>query len=439
MTANLFGTDGIRGTAGEFPLDEATLVKLGRVMGSLAPDARIVVGRDTRESGAAIECHLASGMARKARFHSAGVIPTPGLAYLTRTLGFHFGIMISASHNPYRDNGIKIFDRHGEKIPIGLQNKISAGLDAMKRAAPGRPMITAIDDHPGYMDFLLANGRDLRPGKTGIVMDCANGAAARTAPALFRRLGLKPLANHCHADGRNINAGCGSTCPQTLADIVIRKGSDLGMAFDGDADRIIFADREGQILSGDHALYVMAEYLRRSEPRFNGRVVGTVMSNLGLEKALGAMGIGFLRTSVGDSQVYRQMKKSRSILGGEPSGHIILRHVQTTGDGLLAALFFMKALAFLGWSAADVRRRLELFPQQTVNIPVRRKKNLAGWGMLARAERDFTAKHGSQARLLIRYSGTEPLVRIMMEARDMETIGKNLPFFKKLIQDEIGV
>ena len=439
MTANLFGTDGIRGTAGEFPLDETTLIKLGQVIGSLAKSPRIIIGRDTRESGATIETHLARGLAKTAHVYSSAVIPTPGLAFLTRKMGFHFGVMISASHNPYRDNGIKLFNRLGEKISTALQNRISAGLGAVNSAAPGKPLITRVDSTPAYLDFLLASGRGLDPGKIRIAMDCANGAASLTAPDLFRRLGLSVSVSHNHGDGRNINAGCGSTCPQTLAKFVVREKADLGLAFDGDADRIIFADREGQILTGDHVLYVLAKYLRRSEPRFNGRVVGTVMANLGLEKALAADGIEFLRTDVGDSSVYRQMKKSGAILGGEPSGHIILKHVQTTGDGLLTGVFFMKALDFLGWSALDVSRRLHLYPQKTVNIRIRHKKHLGRWNRLAQAEKEFAGKYGSQARLLIRYSGTEPVIRVMMEARNMDIIEEHLPFFQTFIQNEIGV
>jgi phosphoglucosamine mutase len=438
MAGNLFGTDGIRGTAGEFPLDEVTLIKLGQLIGNLASNPRIVIGRDTRESGAAIENHLARGLAKKAQIYSSGVIPTPGLAYLTRKLGFHFGIMISASHNPYRDNGIKIFNCRGEKISAGLQNKISSELGKAKKIATGKPVINSIDQFPGYMDFLHANGLNLTPGKTRLVLDCANGAASLTAPTLFRRLGLNPCINHARPNGKNINADCGSTYPQTLKNLVIREKADLGMAFDGDADRIIFVDQEGQILTGDHALYVMAQYLRCSEPRFNCQVVGTVMANLGLEAALAAKGIEFLRTDVGDSRVYRQMKKSGAILGGEPSGHIILKHLQTTGDGLLAALFFLKALDFFKWSSSDVRRQLSLYPQQTINIRVRHKKNLARWEALARAKKEFAGKHGSQARLLIRYSGTEPMIRIMVEARDMGVIENELPFFTALIQNEIG-
>jgi phosphoglucosamine mutase len=438
MTGNLFGTDGIRGMAGEFPLDEVTLIKLGQVIGSLAVNPKIAIGRDTRESGVAIENHLVCGLAKKAQIYSSGVIPTPGLAYLTRKLGFHFGIMISASHNPYRDNGIKIFNRRGEKISASLENKISAELGTKKKITPGQPVISQMDHYPGYMNFLLANGRDLKPGKTRIVLDCANGAASLIAPALFRRLGLDTLVRHDHADGRNINAACGSTCPQTLKNIVIKAKADLGIAFDGDADRIIFADHEGQILTGDHVLYVMAHYLRRSEPLFNCQVVGTVMANLGLEKALAAKGIDFVRTDVGDSHVYRQMKKRGAILGGEPSGHIILKHLQTTGDGLLAAIYFLKALNYFRWSSSDVRRQLRLFPQQIINIPIRRKKNLGHWKTLTQAKNEFQKRHGSLARLLIRYSGTEPMIRIMMEAQDMGVIQNKLPFFISLIQNEIG-
>jgi len=439
MTANLFGTDGIRGLAGEFPLDEETLIRLGHVIGSLAANPRIVIGRDSRESGVAIERHLAGGLAKKAEIYCSGVIPTPGLAYLTRKMGFHFGIMISASHNPYRDNGIKIFNRRGEKISNRLEIKISAGLHAAKKTAPAKPVIHSLDHDSGYMDFLLANGRNLKPGKTRIVMDCANGAASMIAPDLFRRLGFNPLVNHDQANGKNINADCGSTCPQTLKNLVIRSKADLGMAFDGDADRIIFADNESQILTGDHTLYALAHYLQRSEPLFNGQVVGTVMANLGLEKALFAKGIKFLRTDVGDRHVFRQMIKRRAILGGEPSGHIILKHLQTSGDGLLAAIFFLKAMEYFNWSSSDVRRQLCLFPQQIINIPVKLKKNLVHWKSLVQAKKEFGEKHGSQARLLIRYSGTESLIRIMMEARDMSVIKNQLPFFTSLIKNEIGV
>ncbi|MBN2399065.1 MAG: phosphoglucosamine mutase [Candidatus Aminicenantes bacterium] len=438
MTGCLFGTDGIRGLAGAFPLDETTLVKLGHNIGSLAANSKVIIGRDTRQSGATIEKQLARGLAKKARVYSCGVIPTPGLAFLTRKLGFKFGIMISASHNPFHDNGIKIFNHRGEKISNVLENKISARLKSVQKTDTGKTKITSINPSPEYMEFLQANGRGLMPGKTTIALDCANGAASLIAPELFRRLGLNIRTSHARPNGKNINAGCGSTYPQTLSKLVLAEKADLGVAFDGDADRAIFADTEGQILTGDHALYVMAHYLRHQEPRFNCRVVGTVMTNLGLETALAAQGMRLIRSGVGDSQVYRQMKKYGAILGGEPSGHIILKHMHSSGDGMLTALFFIKALEFFGWSSLDVRRQLPLYPQQIINIPVHHKKDLAGWKTLVYAQKEFTEKYGSEARLLIRYSGTEPLIRIMMEARDMGIIENKMPFFTSLIQNEIG-
>lgn len=439
MTGGLFGTDGIRGTAGAFPLDEVTLEKLGGVIAALAAGRKIIIGRDSRESGAAIEAHLARGLGRMVEIHSCGIIPTPGLAFLTRRLGFHFGIMITASHNPYQDNGIKIFNRRGEKISAGMESRIGAEMKTARKIVGSSPVIHALDRGREYLDFLIANGSDLQPGNLRIVVDCANGAAAAIAPALFRRLGLNARIRYASPDGMNINAGCGSTCPENLQALVRKENADLGMALDGDADRVVFADAQGEILSGDHALFLLAQYLRRSEPRFNDRVVGTVMTNLGLETALAARGMTLTRSAVGDSQVSRGMKQCGAILGGEPSGHIILKHVQTTGDGLLAALFFLKALAYFSWSGLDVRRQLSLFPQRVVSIRVRQRKNLVRWKALDQAKKEFAQKHGDRARLLIRYSGTEPLVRIMMEARDQEVIESTLPYFTALIQNEIGV
>jgi phosphoglucosamine mutase len=439
MSRALFGTDGIRGRAGAFPLDEATLVGLGRVISGLAAGRKVLIGRDGRESGAAIEAQLARGLGRRVQVHSCGLVPTPGLAFLTRTLGFHFGIMITASHNPYADNGIKIFDRRGEKISAAMERRIGAALKTAGRRAGAAPVVRAVDPGHEYLDFLAAAGRGLKPDNLRIVVDCANGAAAAIAPALFRRLGLDARVRHARPDGRNINAGCGSTCPQTLARLVREENADLGLALDGDADRVIFADSRGGILDGDHALFVLGLFLQRSEPRFNGRVIGTVMTNLALESALAARGMTLQRADVGDSQVARLMRRGGAILGGEPSGHIILRHVHSTGDGLLASLFFMKALSRLGWSGLDARRRLLLFPQRVVNVPVSRRRDLARWTALLRAREEFAARHGDRARLLIRYSGTEPLVRIMMEARDVRVIEADLPRFTALIQDEIGV
>jgi phosphoglucosamine mutase len=438
MKDNLFGTDGIRSTAGAYPLDETSLPKLGAAIAALIPRSRVLIARDTRESGPAIEAQLNSGLGRSARVFSVGVLPTPGLAFLTRELDFDLGIMVSASHNPFTDNGIKIFNRRGEKLSALQENRISTGFRAMRRAANGHPHPAAGIAAGAYGDFLKRQGLELAGSGLKIAVDCANGAASPVAPTLFRLLGLDVVAGHDRPDGRNINTGCGSTFPSALRELVRQNAPNLGIAFDGDADRVIFADAKGRILAGDHVLFLIARYLRETEPRFNGKVVGTVMCNLGLELAFGRMGIELLRAGVGDKYVFRLMKKSGAILGGEPSGHIILRHRQPTGDGLLTALFLMKALRFFDCDAAAVLDQLPLFPQQTLDIRIRRKKDLKGWGAFQKAAAQFAAKHGPGARLLVRYSGTEPKVRVMIEARDQDTISKNMPIFRALLENEIG-
>jgi phosphoglucosamine mutase len=444
MKPNLFGTDGIRASTGVFPLDDPSLVKLGAVIASLSPAPRILIARDTRESGPAIEAHLCRGLGRSARVCSAGVLPTPGLAFLTRELGFDFGIMVSASHNPFSDNGIKLFNHDGEKISARLENMISAGFFAMERTPARRPRPAVTVAAGAYADFLLGEGAGLVSSSgtfrssPRLAVDCANGAASRLAPALFKRLGLDVVAAHAHPNGRNINSGCGSTHPAVLQELVVHNQAGLGAAFDGDADRVIFSDARGRLLEGDHALFLIARFLRATEPRFNRVVVGTVMSNLGLERALKRSGIDFLRAGVGDKHVYRLMKKSGAILGGEPSGHVILRHRHTSGDGLLTALYFMKALRHAGGDAAALYDRLFLFPQRTLSIRVRRKPDLERWPEFQQAIARFAGRHGRQARLLARYSGTEPKLRIMIEARDQETIEQTMPIFQSLVENEIG-
>ncbi len=441
MTDNLFGTDGIRSAAGAFPLDEASLLKLGAVIAALLPRPRVLIARDTRESGPAIESLLTRGLGRGARVSSAGVLTTPGLAFLARELKFDLGIMISASHNPFGDNGIKIFNRRGEKLSALLENRVSSGFAALKRAPAARPRAAAGIASGVYADFLRRQGRGLAPAAGGglrVALDCANGAASADAPPLLRGLGLDVAAGHHRPDGRNINRDCGSTFPAALQALVRENDAGLGIAFDGDGDRVIFADGGGRILAGDHALFLIARYLRETEPRFNGQVVGTVMSNLGLERAFAAMGIGFLRAGVGDKYVFRLMKKCGAILGGEPSGHVILRHLQPTGDGMLTALFLMKALRHFACDAAAAFDQLALFPQQTLDIRIRRRKDLKGWRAFQEAAGRFASRNGPRARLLVRYSGTEPKVRVMIEARDPDTIRKNLPIFQSLLENEIG-
>ncbi len=438
MMDPLFGTDGIRSVAGAYPLDEPSLLRLGAVIASLAPQPRVLFGRDPRESGPVIEARLRIGLGRRARVFSAGVLPTPGLAFLTRESACDFGIMISASHNPHADNGIKVFDRRGEKIPAALEKRISRDFYARKRGpAAAAPPATPLESG-AYQRFLLGEGNGLDDGNGRLAVDCANGAASFLAPALFRRLGLNAVVAHAEPDGRNINAGCGSTQPAALQKLVAGNHAALGLALDGDADRVIFCDAAGRLLEGDHTLFLLARYLRDTEPRFNRVVVGTVMGNLGLERALKRAGIAFLRADVGDKHVLRLMKKSGAILGGEPSGHVILRHRQSSGDGLLTALYFMKALRHFAWDATELQERLSLFPQRTLSIRVGRKPDLRRWPAFQRQAERFARRHGRRARLLARYSGTEPKLRIMIEARDPEIIDVTLPIFQNLVENEIG-
>ncbi len=442
MSAPLFGTDGIRGRAGEPPLDPATVARVGAAVAGLVDRPRVLIGRDTRESGPAIERQLAAGMGPRARVFSAGVVPTPGLAYLTRALGFDLGVMVSASHNPWQDNGIKVFDGRGQKISARLEASIGrqvlaagTGPRSLRSRRPPAPA-----DAAPYLDFLAREGAGLGASPSGgrLAVDCANGAASPWAPALFRRLGIDAAIGHARPDGRNINAGCGSTAPAALQRLVGRHQAALGLALDGDADRALFCDDRGGLIEGDHVLYLLALYLRDREPRFNRLVVGTVMSNLGLEQALRRAGIGFRRADVGDKHVFRLMARCGAILGGEPSGHVILRHRHTSGDGLLTALYVLRALRHFAWDAAELGRRLRLFPQRTLSIRVRRKPALSRWPAFQAEAARFARAHGTRARLLVRYSGTEPKLRVMIEARDPGTIEAGLPVFQSLVENEIG-
>lgn len=441
MSAALFGTDGIRGRAGAPPLDPDSLARIGAAIAGLRDRPRVLIGRDTRESGPAIERQLAAGMGPRTRAFSAGVVPTPGLAYLTRALGFDLGVMVSASHNPWQDNGIKVFDAGGRKLSARLEARIGREVlaaGAAPRAHRSRCAPAPVDTAP-YLDFLALQGEGLlTPGRGRLAVDCANGAASRWAPALFRRLGLDAVVGHARPDGRNINAGCGSTAPAALQRLVGRRRAALGLALDGDADRAVFCDAGGGLLDGDHVLYLLALYLRDREPRFNRMVVGTVMSNLGLEQALRRAGIGFRRADVGDKHVFQLMVRCGAILGGEPSGHVILRHRHSSGDGLLTALYVLRALRHFAWDAAELGRRLRLFPQRTLSIRVRRKPALSRWPALQAEAARFARAHGGRARLLVRYSGTEPKLRVMIEARDPGTIEKSMPVFQSLVENEIG-
>lgn len=450
----LFGTDGIRGTVGQFPMDETAIFKLGCALGhyfqTLQKPVKLVIGRDTRDSGALIERLLANGIhhfAQQTEIYSCSVIPTPGLSYVTRIGDFDYGIMITASHNPYTDNGIKIFSNSGEKIPQSMEKELETLFYAQtnKDYPVGmNQQTTIISDstktHNLYEQFLSAHGGEVPETRFNVVLDCANGATYQVAPALFKMLLPHLTIIHAAPDGKNINLNCGSTHTDSLAQHVKANHADLGIAFDGDGDRVLFVDNQGHLLDGDYILYVLAAYFLKTSADFKARpiVVGTVMANLGLEKALTTMGVAFTRTEVGDKYVYRELKQQNAFLGGEQSGHIVMSCFQPTGDGILTALYFLKALAFLSIHPDQVHQQFPVFPQVIKNITITHKKDLLHWETLQEMMMRFKEKYHEHSRLLIRYSGTEPKIRIMIESQYPEIIAEHLPRFEQEIRSRIG-
>ncbi|HVC19927.1 MAG TPA: phosphoglucosamine mutase [Vicinamibacterales bacterium] len=429
MADHLFGTDGIRGKAGQPPLDRATVRRVGAALvRALRADdpLRLLTGRDTRESGAWIERELAWGAAQQgARVASAGVVPTPAVAYLARTGGYGAGVMISASHNPFDDNGIKIFSGSGEKFTEELERHVEAivadpAWQLPDGDAPDVPAVDLVDRYLAHLRAILPD-----PGRLGrlrLAVDCANGAMAAVAPRLFRELGFDVDGLACRPDGRNINLDCGSTHPQHLAGAVRADGYRLGVAFDGDGDRAIFVDRTGRVIDGDAILLLCATQMK-AEGRLRGdAVVATVMSNVGLEVALRRIGVSLIRTSVGDKYVMEEMLKRGLSLGGEQSGHIIFSDYLFTGDGLCTALNVLRTMAATGRELDALAAGLVPYPQVLLNVRVGRKVELrtvpAVSAVLDRVERRLA----DRGRLLVRYSGTEPLLRVMLEGPDPDQI-----------------
>jgi phosphoglucosamine mutase len=447
--SKLFGTDGIRQQVGQFPLDDHSIIKMGQALGTLTPDSKIIIGRDTRESGQHIEELIAAGISavsNRCHITHVGVIPTPGLSFITQHHDFDYGIMITASHNPYTDNGIKIFASDGEKVPGKMETRIEDiffRLQDSGSTVPPKPRVK--DTSPGntgiYLHFLSTHAASgIKENPLKIVIDCAHGATYALAPLIFREAGLEPVAIHAEPDGKNINRECGSTHLEPLKKTVISLNADLGIAFDGDGDRVLFVDRGGRLLDGDYTLFILSRYFlhTRADKDFNKIVVGTGMGNLGLEKSLEQLGITYTRTRVGDKYVYREMKNLHSILGGEQSGHTILRSFQKTGDGILTALYFLKAMAYLGIKPVELFEQLLLYPQVTRDIKIRGKKDLDRWDQLNEMMADFNTRYGDNSRLLIRYSGTEPKIRLMMESEHQAIIDENIGKFESLIRSTIG-
>ena len=452
----LFGTDGIRGVAGEYPLDRRTVFAIGRALGQrLAepnPQAAVVIGQDTRESSAWISSVLAAALsAAKVNVLSAGVITTPGVAYLARANNMAAGIVISASHNPWQDNGIKVFGADGYKLSDQLEHAIETDIFAhLEQLAAGAEHAgETLEMLPGdtelrkqYADWLaeLIGPADL--SKLRVLVDCANGAASSIAPLVFEDVGIKADLLHIEPTGRNINAGCGALHPDHVAQAVAASNGkyDLGITFDGDADRAMFSDADGRVVNGDGVMVLVARDMQAHVRLHNNTVVATTMSNMGLEAALKRSGIRMLRAPVGDKYVLDEMIKTGASLGGEQSGHILFRDMDTTtGDGILTGLRVLEVMSRSGKSLAELVGDMKVFPQQIKNVHVREKTPLDQLPAVQKAIKAAEAELDGNGRVVVRYSGTEKLARVMIEAESEEAMRRHTDAIAQAIQQAIGL
>lgn len=452
MSRKLFGTDGIRGVAGEFPLDGGTVFAIGRALGHHLSRGgrrpRVVIGQDTRESSGWIADAVAAGLVSwTAEVSSAGVITTPGIAFLARELGFDAGVVISASHNPWTDNGIKVFGGDGYKlsdeIELSIEKEIFRLIEDGAGVPDARPQVfpTLPGDHDlreRYETWLKS--RVPAPKIRGkIVVDCANGAASPCAPELFAMLGLDVEFIHYDPNGENINDHCGALYPQVVAERVKQRGAAMGITFDGDADRALFADRHGNVVNGDAVLLMASRDMQSRNELDAAMVVATTMSNMGLEAALKHSGIRMLRAPVGDKYVLDEMRKNGAVLGGEQSGHIIFSRIATTGDGLLTALVVLDVVSRTGKQLDELVADLKVFPQLIKNVRVREKQPLEQIATVRSAIRQAEQELEGSGRVVVRYSGTEPLARVMIEAESQEQMHKHIEAIAGAIQGAIGV
>ena len=452
MGKELFGTDGIRGVAGEYPLDRLTVfafgVALGRDIlrtlpgaGSPGSGAEVLIGADTRESGEWIAGVAAGGLEScGVRVRYAGVITTPGVAYLTRSGPFAAGVMISASHNPYRDNGLKVFSHSGFKLPDAEEHAIEQEIFRLRESGlEPAPAPLALDSALAgqYLDY-LASTCAVRFEGTRLTVDCGNGASYRLAPELFHRLGADVQALCAEPDGRNINLSCGALHIEPLRHAVVESRADLGVAFDGDADRAIFVSSRGKEIDGDGVLLASARALKAAGRLAGDTVVSTVMANLGLERALQREGIRMVRTPVGDKYVLEEMVRLGAVLGGEQSGHVIFRDYATTGDGMLTAIRILEIARRAGTGLDELMDGLEIYPQRLVNVRVREKKELHSLPSVAHEIRRVEEAFGGAGRVLVRFSGTEPLARVMVEGPDLERVEHFSQRIAEAIRKEMG-
>ena len=449
----LFGTDGIRGKAGKFPLDSATIRVIGASLATHLAEQhrgrapRIVIGRDTRESGLSIERELTAGAkSAGAEIESAEVITTPGVAFLTRNLAADAGVVISASHNPYEDNGIKIFDPSGRKLDDTTERQIERDIATNRfselqtnEVDEARTKAHAIELHKRYIDYLQHEvARDLSLSGLTMVVDCANGAAFELAPQLFTNLGARVIAINNQPDGRNINLNCGSLHIEALQQRVLRERADFGVAFDGDADRALFVDAEGKFVDGDATMWVLANSAQSRGELDNDLVVSTVMTNLGLELALRSRGIKLARTDVGDKYVLEELLRSQAVLGGEQSGHIIFPKISLAGDGMITTISILRVMMDEAKTLAQLTQGFSRYPQILINVRVREKIPFEKIPVVQEKARKVDRALGERGRLLLRYSGTEPLARVMIEGEDEHEVKSHANALSEAIRAEIG-
>ena len=446
MGRKLFGTDGVRGVAGKPPLDPATITALGMALAeALTADGLaerpVLIGMDTRESGPWIAAQLSDGLAaRGIRSQFAGIVTTPGVAYLTRTGGFAAGVMISASHNPFEDNGIKVFAATGYKLPDAEEQDVE---ETIFRLLPGIVGDKTASQLPvrfpvkSYLDFLLSTlGSGL--GGMNVVLDCGNGAASALAPELFRKAGARVTAINATPNGRNINLESGALHVEGLRQKVLETGANAGVAFDGDADRAIMISGSGRIVDGDATMLIAARRLQADGHLTGNMVVATVMSNLGLEKALERFGISMDRTPVGDKYVLEEMLRRGAALGGEQSGHVIFREYATTGDGMLTALKTLETSIRENRTLDELTADFTVFPQKLVNVRVSQRKPLEELPRVVDAIQSCETELNGSGRVLVRFSGTEPLARVMVEAADRDQVELWTGRIADAIRGELG-
>ena len=446
-TKKYFGTDGIRGTVGTVPITPDFMLKLGWAAGKVFAREgngrnKILIGKDTRISGYMFEAALEAGVtAAGVDINLLGPMPTPAIAYLTRTLRAQAGIVISASHNAFEDNGIKFFSSEGSKladdVEYAIEEELAKNVSTVTSELLGKA--SRITDAAGrYIEFCKSTiGTSLKFNGLKIVVDCAHGSTYHIAPSVFEELGAKVVAIGVAPDGLNINEGCGSTSPDLLVATVLAEQANLGIAFDGDGDRLVMVDHLGNVVDGDEILYVIASEKRRQNIDFGG-VVGTAMSNLGLELALDALELPFTRTAVGDRYVMKELLKRGWMLGGESSGHIICLDKTTTGDGIVSALQALAAIVNSEQALANLKSKMNKFPQSMINVKLVTGIDISANEIVQTAVSDVESQLGKNGRVLLRASGTEPVVRVMVEGEDLEVVDKLAKELSAVVASELG-